>query len=85
MSYPQVLHATEKIWATSELLGDSLTDPQRRRMMERYEEAVRHAIGRTWRGAPMGSSKSGRPFSPSRRGADGHARLKSTQVVVQKL
>ena len=85
MSYPQVLHATEKLWATCELLGDSLTDSQRRRMLERYEEAVRRAIGRPERGAPMGPSKSGQPFSPSRRSADGRLRRKSAQVVVQKL
>jgi len=85
LSYPQVLHATEKLWAICELLGDSLTDSQRRRMMERYEEAVRRAMGRPERGTPIAPSKSGLPFPPSRRSADGRLRRTSAQVVVQKL
>ena len=85
MSYPQILHATEKLWAAFELLGDSLTDPQRYRMIERYEETVRRAIGRPERGSPMVSPESGRLSPPSRRGANDQLRVKSAQVIVQKV
>lgn len=85
MSYPQILHATEKLWAAFELLGDSLTDPQRHRMAERYEDIVRRAIGRPERGSPVASPGPGRLSAPSRRGPDGRPRVKSAQVIVQKV
>lgn len=85
VSFYKLLYATERLWATEQMLGETLSPAQRRRVLARYFEEVRHTAllpERRHRSCPRAVRQpvTGWPRKTTQRSHTGEVTLELTRV-----
>jgi hypothetical protein len=85
MSFLELMRATKTLWDTLEMMGATLTAPQRQHVLERYFDAVRQAVGRPERRARYPTSAITRRVTPREREPTQHSAAGDLQIEVVRI
>lgn len=82
MSFLELMRATKTLWDTLEMMGATLTAPQRQHVLERYLDTVRQAVGRPESRARYPTSAVTQRVTPREREPNSHPATGDIQIEV---
>jgi hypothetical protein len=85
MSFLELMRATKTLWDTLEMMGATLTAPQRQHVLERYLGAVRQAVGRPERRARYPTSPMTQRMTTPEREPTQHPAAGDVQIEVVRI